>query len=591
MSGEQRPVIIYDPEKINIYNTYLNFTRNEENKVRVFTSITRDGFIIPIILKTKYLTRASDAYKTHLGILIESYGSEWACTECKERNHKLTGYIDGDMRPIVCRPENVQRNPEQITFYKSNKTHIENYIKETNAFNTGKWVYEIVTTDTLFTDKLYMGTDTETKTELMHYSYVPTTHISMVEYNTINKTKPNNCFKNNYVMYEKALNKYATLLFGMFNKCEMTPELLKSFNMILVILSGSTYGKQQIPAVKWFIKIFDRLGVYKWNDLPPSSKIQLVIDTILNSPVTEGENKSPFIGYYHTINETVFNFLENGTSEKSVISMIEKINAPSSYMRKTAPPKKAHIAKAKMFCSTMENTILTTSELEQYPKCHKVKSPKDEENNMEDAFAIMEQRLKHKNKYSGFASRVNAPSISTPPRVSPTTLSGLIELVKGGDITKLESRPHGSAYLAKTTLLPDDLANNMGHLWLFLNNDISRWGGPATWNEITHVYEVKTSKRHNYHFIVKNSRGTLKNKPVTLNCTLPEFLAPKHHSAKSVFEELGKLTNIKIPLRGEIALGMGASVAKESVSKSYKELTSSMTFRINGTNIVTIKQG
>ena len=60
------------------------------------------------------------------------------------------------------------------------------------------------------------------------------------------------------------------------------------------------------------------------------------------------------------------------------------------------------------------------------------------------------------------------------------------------------------------------------------------------------------------------------------NYTIAEFLAPKHHSAKTAFAALSKTTNVSVPGYGEISMGVGASVAKES-----GELYSAMQFISN----------
>lgn len=573
--------IVYDPKKVGIYNTYLQNTRAEENHVSVFYSKSKQGVEIPIILKMKDLTETTDEYRIHLDFLRSRHVYEWGCSMCKKRNRTLTGYVDSNFNPIVCRPQNVSRNFEQENIYELTETHIRNYIKETDVLNKGDWTYEVVKENTLFTNKLYEGGTKKHK--FMHYSYVPDNYITGKMYNSSNYKTLRHGFRNYYIMYERALNKYAPLLFSMFNKCEMTPELVRSFELILDLLNKAVYGKQQIPAVEWFLRIFERItmcNASEWKQLNPKNKLQIVIHTIVESSITVGENKEAFLAHYHTINESILSLLEAGNSESGVIKMIEERNRPSNYMRKTAPPKAVHIERAKEFCSNIENTIMTTDELEEYPTCYKIFN--NSENSARDAFAIMENDLKHKNKYSSFASRIGG---SKP--IKPNSIRELIELVKKGDITKLESRPHGSAYLAKTTLLPEDLAYpEVGHLWLYIEKDEARWGGINSWNEITHVYEVNAGTRHNIHFIIKDSRDTLKARPIANNCTLPEFLAPKHHSAKSAFEKLRTLTNVKIPNKGDIAFGLGTSVAD-----SYNNLVRKITFRINGKHTVVISKG
>ena len=328
-------VMFYDPEKVKIYNKYLEATRGNMNHIDVFTSTTKQGIKIPIILKTKNIINTSSLYKTQLNALRTSHRSEWNCHVCEERNNKLTNYVDKNLEPIVCRPEDVARNPEQESIYRSTKEHIRNYIKETGVTDTGNWTYEVITSDTLFTAELYIGRDKQTDTSYIHYSYVPKEYISISSYEEEIPDTKRHGFSNYYVMYGKALNKYAPLLFAMFNKCEMTPDLCKSVKIILELLSKATYGIQQVSAVKWFIEIFDRMvkyNKYEWKELSPTNKIQLVIDTILNSGITEGETKDAFLGHYHTINESILNLLEKGTSERGVVKMIEERNRPSKLL-------------------------------------------------------------------------------------------------------------------------------------------------------------------------------------------------------------------------------------------------------------------
>ena len=127
------------------------------------------------------------------------------------------------------------------------------------------------------------------------------------------------------------------------------------------------------------------------------------------------------------------------------------------------------------------------------------------------------------------------------------------------------------------------------HLWICISdNRFATWCPPRRpdYKEITHVYRLKTVGRENYFFIIKDARNTLYSKPFTTNCTLSEFLAPKHQkTAGKAFHALKNKTKVQIPplSSGGLSLGTGCSVDKDD------SLMSAMSFRING-KIVNIKK-
>jgi hypothetical protein len=169
----------------------------------------------------------------------------------------------------------------------------------------------------------------------------------------------------------------------------------------------------------------------------------------------------------------------------------------------------------------------------------------------------------------------------------------LFELVESGEIydLKIDKRCCNNAYTAKTTLSPDDLSTDVGHLWLYLlgENGSKRWTWTSKWLDITHLYNVKSNTRNNFHFIVKNARNSLTRYPIKGNCTLPEFLAPKHRNSEKAFQKLTQLTDVSIPNNGfhgnDIAFGKACSMTKDN-----GELSSNPEFIINNKTIVTIRR-
>ena len=104
------------------------------------------------------------------------------------------------------------------------------------------------------------------------------------------------------------------------------------------------------------------------------------------------------------------------------------------------------------------------------------------------------------------------------------------------------------------------------------------------WLDITHLYNIKSKTRNNFHFIVKNARNSLIRYPIKGNCTLPEFLAPKHRNSEKAFQKLMKLTDVSIP-KHDIAFGKACSMTKDN-----GDLSSSPEFIINNTTTIVISK-
>ena len=98
---------------------------------------------------------------------------------------------------------------------------------------------------------------------------------------------------------------------------------------------------------------------------------------------------------------------------------------------------------------------------------------------------------------------------------------------------------------------------------------------------MSHIHTIFSETTHkNIIFIVKDSRRSLYNKPITSNCCLPEYLKPSvMRSCGKAFEYLNNKLPIVIPDMGELAIGLGTSVS------SGKSLLSSVNVKINGSDL------
>ena len=519
---------------------------------------------------------------------------EWECNICKVRSQSLSlqMFINPEtetIEPIFCSNYSGFKDllsDKQKLIHKKCKALVKYFI--INHFN--KLEIKISNDTIYFQNQIVLNRNPKCSIEWRHYSYIPDNCVTIANYSC--KTS-SSCplWVNDYKKYEMAFKKYFNVIVELLNKTNPDKNILSSLELLERLLDKSKYGKEQLPACRWFINIVSnilnlKLGpVYgSWKSLSPSQKIKTVCECIINSHITEGENSDAFIGEYHTANNFLLDILEKGQTPEAVVKMIEERNDPRKFKQKTAPPKEAHILKAMKFCEGLVNTIHTTGEIEQFDTCYKIndkyggKSISD--TSVDDAFSSMlkSARSKTSSKY-GMVGRFGNKTVKDSP--NPKTIHELIECVNNGSISSLKLRSDSGgniAYTASTTLEPSDLAySNIGHLWFYKNDlSINYQYGRAKQLEVTHIYVIRAGQRENYIFVIKGSRSTLYSKPMKGNCTIAEFLAPKHHSAKTAFAALSKTTNVSVPDYGEISMGVGASVSKES-----GELYSNMQFIIN----------
>lgn len=528
--------------------------------------------------------------------LLKKVKDEWGCTECVNRVYNLYKFVDVDLNSFICCHHKHSCNKLHKKINEIHKSMIRQY-KIMSGGN--QWIPTIVsrnqaseskddgidTNDFLYTNTPTLGSD-ECGTPYQHYSFTP------FEEFEISPRK--------FKLLNGAFKRYTDLFHKLFEKVGVGTDIIESLKTLYTCLDDATYGKQQKPAIVWLYEILTYVNSKygnNWNTINPEYKFRCVTDAICASPIGEAEGEQSFIGFYHTINNFILDLLEKGKSIKAVIKMITNRNDPTKYRQKTSAPKEAHIAAAEKLCAGLENTIHTVRELEELGAI-RCKGKREEEtksaaSSLGSAFASMRSEAKKTNKYSSFAERC---SIANRDKIiRPTTLDELFKLVESGDIYDLKicKRSCNNAYTAKTTLLPSDLSTEVGHMWLFLLGERTalRWTMSSKWLDITHLYNVKSGTRNNYHFIVKNARDTLIRHPIKGNCTLPEFLAPKHRNSEKAFQKLTNLTDVIIPKYSsipgsEIAFGKACSVTKDN-----GELSSDPEFIINNKTIVTISRG
>lgn len=514
--------------------------------------------------------------------IMELIYEEWECSYCRDNCQRLLKFVDKDHKPLLCANYAVSSNPLHEEIYKTLCDLVRDYkqttkgviwdfiIIDSDLTGTTRSTDGNIIEDILFTKSSVFGRCRKTKEKFVHYAYTP----SVTCYIT----------SNNAMIMSKAFQKYFARIYELYKNFPIDTDMIDSLKTLLGLLDVATYGSTQKFAVQWLhdniLAIYERYNT-TWDNLSPTIKMQCVIDTIGKSSKGEGEKDQSYIGSYHTIIGFISDILENATSMKAAVRLIEARNDPSTYRRKTAAPKAVHIAAAEALCTDFENTIHTVEELEELGAvCCIAERASGGGGAAAGAFASMKADISKKNKYSSFNKRC-----SVAPR--PTTLKELMKMVERGEIynIKVDSSSGSNVYTSKTTMDRSDMC--VEHPWLFLNNEskTDRWSSFSRWLPVSHIYNIKSSKRNNFHFIVKNARQTLARYPIKGNCTLPEFLAPKHRVAESAFAKLEKLTTISVPPYGQISLGKGFSRKRDN-----GDLHVDAILLINNTNTLTIKK-
>jgi hypothetical protein len=563
---------------------YTNNTIEAFNKklsiITAQTDIGKNVAILPT-MKQKYI---DTQLKTNLLYYIKK---EWNCHICQERVKHMFRSLDKNLKSFICKDmKSIDKNTAEIytSIGLTQDSIRKNYIQSTNG---KEWDFTIVVKHTLYSNLLYQGAD-DHGNKYVHYAYTPNAY-----------TDPS-IHKKQLKSISNAFHKYFPLFYGMYEKLDITQEIIDSFKTMLDLLEKSTYGIQQKPSIQWILD--DISSIYEsykdgWKNIPIARKIEFIIKNICKCSIGEDETGGAYIGFYHTINNNILDLLEKGESMSAVVKMISNRNDPSKYRRKTAAPKMAHIEKGEKLFADLENTIHTVEELEMLDHCFKIQSDKASTGmSVSSAFASMRNEAasnRNKNKYSGFAKRCSGKS-DTTNLSEISTMSELIEKIKTGEIYDLKISPKtcSNVYTAKTSLDASDLSMpNIGHLWGYLNHESSnlgqRWSSlyfDDSWLDISHFCHIKTNTRENYIMIVKNSRRSLSRFPINSNCCFPEFLAPKHRSVESVFEKLGKMTKVSVPEYSDIGFGKGTS------KSSSKHLSSNPRLKINHDIIITISQ-
>lgn len=518
------------------YHTYVNICKKQ--KIPVIKVILQSGKSVSFLIEMDpELIATLDSKHQFTTDILE----EWNCRECKNRLHKFRTYVDANGNPIFCTYNHSSRSNLQKSINEKCKKLITAYSKELEY----RWLFKFVTNDTLL--KLNEGFEAETGRPYLHYSYTPASiSDNLSDYDT--------------KWMQKALTKYTPLIHNLLVKIGEINNMLSSCKELKDLLLKSVYGKTQVPAVDWFIKILEKVKNINnyWKNIHFSKQLKIIAETICNSPYCEGDSDSAHLGYYHTINGYILDILENGQSPSAVVKMIEERNNPHNYRRKTAAPSEGNIRAAEKLCENLVNTIETISQLETHPGCVRVNKNVNttlsgSSSTMASAFAEMREE-NNKNKYGSFANRMN--------NSKPSTANNLAEIVRdinNGIINKIdiETKNLSKMYTAHTTLDKSDTSVSCEHLWCYLNDNTS---GFSNKHEVTHIYNFKSGNFNNIIFVLKNAKQTLNQFPIKGNCMFPAFLAPKHRSCERAVEKLCKMTNISIPDSPDISLGVGSSV-------------------------------
>jgi len=515
-------------DKDKNYHTYVNICQRQ--KIPTIKVILDSGKSVSFLIEMDPELIATLESKHHF---TNDILCEWNCRECKNRLHKFRTYVDANGNPVFCNYNHNTKSNLQKSINEKCKKLISAYSKELEY----RWLFKFITKDTLLNP--HEGNDIETGKPYLHYSYTPA-------------SVSDNLSNYDIKWMQKALTKYTPLIHNLLVKVGEINNILSSCKELKDLLMKSLYGKTQVPAVDWFIKILEKVKNFNnnWKDIHFSKQLKIIAETICKSPYCEGDSDSAHLGFYHTINGFILDILENGYSPSAVVKMIEERNNPHNYRRKTADPSEGNIRAAEKLCENLINTIETNSQLETHPGCVKITS--NNEKSMSNAFAEM-RKDNNKNKYGSFADRMNDSKPSTA-----NTLSEIITDINSGIITKIAIDTIGmnKVYTAHTTLDNSDLSINCGHLWCYLTGK----NGFNNIETITHIYHFKTGRFNNIMFIIKNARSYITQYPISGNCMFPEFLAPKHRSCEKAVEKLNKMTNIQIPAVGnEISLGVGTS--------------------------------
>lgn len=536
MSTASISAITNDNERDDQYYTYLNKAFN--NPINTINVKLSNGKVISLLIamNQEVLTKYEKKFKC-----TKLLFSEWNCMTCVNRFNKLRMYIDADGNPIFCNFNDDSQSEIQKNLNTKCKELIDKY--KSDYLYQWAWNLVIVDNDTLFTQGLFEGCDEKTQKEFIHYSYTPDKISDKL-----------NDFEKKFL--PKALQKYNHLFNNLFLKIGDISKMILCCSELTKLLEKAVYGKTQIHAINWFISILKKIEKHSnfWSQIDFNIKLKIIAEAICKSSICEGDSESAHIGNYHTINGYILDILENGHDPHSVIKMIEERNDPSKYRRKTAAPKEGNIKAGEKLCENLVNTIETIEQLEKHEGCVKIGLAK--ENTMKDAFSIMRNK---NDKYSSFADRM---SLNTSVLKTIKTISDLIKYINLGYIKKIQiyTKNMSMCYTATTSLEKSDLSLNIDHLWSYSGNT-SRF---KTFEEITHIYNIKVGRFNNIIFIVSNSRQTLDKFPIKGNCLFPEFLAAKHRTCESVVEKLNTLTNVQIPKEKELSLGVGTSVTFEN---------------------------
>ena len=570
LTEEERELI---NEKNKYYQSYLYL--HGDRKLPSANAITPNNnnisFVIRIPKPHELCVKNENKYKKDIELYSEYYEgvqklifNEWRCNECKERVKNLGLVLDIETRKIAFCSTKMYRSGLQNYAYNHFKS-MWAIIKKHN-FNLIIVPIEAGMSN-LFNYTIQTGNETQPDWNHYYKQVVNKTNTSETE------------FKN----YESAIERYTQDMMRLMNKFDDRNGLLESLSICYKTVNRVDYASKFKPCIQWLWEATQNVDE-AFTSLSLIDKYRVIGEMIISAPICDVENGRKGMLYYHQINSTVMNWLENAYNEISMERLIENTCNPNNYMQKTGRITEKNIEVAKKKLGIFKNTIMSTDilmdrygpngymyniangkalALSNTPPVTETNAagnaglhPKQQYTTSEPSLNPYDTLLNNINtsntsRACDFANRCKK-SISTTRKFENITMEQLFEYVKTGEVWSLKVNTFGTggapAYLVDTTLDSDKLIHN--HLWAYINNLSLNDIYMRNSGKVTHMYtwNVKNQITHTM-FVLENAKHYLQQKPQAVtNPCLPEFLTPVYNrECGAVFAELGRKQPILKP--------------------------------------------
>ena len=388
-------------------------------------------------------------------------------------------------------------------------------------------------------------------------------------------------------LLNSAFNIYAPLIWELLLKFDSNPHMLTSLQILNDVASESDYGADCKYAVDWLYKLIYNQSKTSFQLENLESAMELIANTIIQGTITnidKGNGKKAFISAYHSVNNSILNFLLNARGGKyGLKKMLDIHYDPYNYRRCHGEAKESNIKLTmEIFKDTgIKTWVHTIPQLIELGAAT-IKPQVTRVDGMDVLNSMLPSKKKPNSKnYGQLASSIGSDIIIN----KHTTIVDLHRLITNGSIynLKIRSRQRGIEYAYTGGYSMDPKFFIHDHLWSFTGVNIDQY---SEYN-ITHLHLVETGK-YGCGFFISNDFDVWNNVykySKGKNCIYPEFISPAWtRELRQVVEKLNKTYPIELVNPNESTPDLSYGIGVNQGYDGKHNLVSPIEIKINDSN-------